>query len=541
MISANQITMRYGKRTLFEAVSVKFREGNRYGLIGANGSGKSTFMKILTGQLEPTSGEVVIDQGCTMGYLRQDVNQFDDSSVLDAVYQGNPDLWRVHTERETLYSKTDLTSDEEEAIGTIEERFEAVGGYTMEADAAKMLLGLGIPQEVHEDPMSELQGGWKLRVLVAQVLFHQPDILLMDEPTNYLDMDSRDWLETMLLQYKGTVVVISHDRFFLNQVCSHIADLDYEKIRMFTGNYDDFMYTNESLLQKNRRDTAAKEKRIAELKQFINRFSANASKARQATARQKELEKIDLGDMKPSSRVSPYIRFEAKNRLGDKVLDVENLSKSYDETLFSDVSLVIGTGEKVAILGPNGSGKTTFVKSLLGQIEPDSGQVHTGDTVEISYFPQDAMEQLTRGHTALEWLTPFAGDDEDMQETEIRSVMGRMLFKGDDAHKPVEVLSGGEKARLILCRMLLEGGNVLIFDEPTNHLDLESIESLNYSLTQIDETVIFVSHDREFVQSLASRVLEIKDGRLTDYPGDLHEYEDWKRAQEKEAKRLAKA
>lgn len=540
MISASSLTMRYGKRILFENVSVKYREGNRYGLIGANGSGKSTFMKILAGQLEPSGGTVVIDQGCTMGFLKQDHSAYDNVSILDTVYMGHEKLWAVHQERENLYSKADLTPEEEEAIGSIEERFDAVGGYTMEADASKLLIGLGFPAENHEDLMSTLQGGWKLRVLLAQVLFAQPDILLLDEPTNHLDMASRDWLEQTLIQYKGTVIVISHDRYFLNQVCTHISDLDYEKIRMFTGNYDDFMITNQTLLEKHRRETATKEKRVAELKDFINRFSANASKARQATSRQKELEKIDMDAMKPSSRVSPYLRFEARDRLGDKVFDVEDITKSYDETLFKDLSFTIGNDEKVAVLGPNGAGKTTFIKCLMKLIEPDSGTVTHGDTVQLSYFPQDAMEQLTKGHTALEWLTPFAPEDEDLQETEIRKVMGRMLFKGDDAHKPVEVLSGGEKARLIICRMLLEGGNVLVFDEPTNHLDLESIESLNYALTLIDETVVFVSHDREFVNSLATRIIEIHDGEVTDYPGSLEDFYKWKAQKAREAKKLAK-
>lgn len=541
MISANLVTMRYGKRILFEKVSVKYREGNRYGLIGANGSGKSTFMKILAGQLESSAGTVVIDQGCTMGFLKQDHSEYDNVTILDTVYQGHEKLWNVYQEREILYSKADLSPEEDEAIGTIEERFDAQGGYTMEADAAKLLIGLGFPAENHEDLMSTLQGGWKLRVLLAQVLFAHPDILLLDEPTNHLDMASRDWLEQTLMQYRGTVIVISHDRYFLNQVCTHISDLDYEKIRMFTGNYDDFMITNQSLLEKHRRETATKEKRVAELKDFINRFSANASKARQATSRQKELEKIDMEGMKPSSRVSPYLRFEPMQRLGDKVFNTDGLSKSYDETLFQDISLTIGNDEKVAILGPNGGGKTTFIKCLMKLIEPDHGSVVLGDTVQLSYFPQDAMDQLTPGHTALEWLTPFAPDDKDLQETEIRKVMGRMLFKGDDAHKPVEVLSGGEKARLIVCRMLLEGGNVLVFDEPTNHLDLESIESLNYALSLFPETVIFVSHDREFVSSLATRIIEIHDGQLTDYPGNLKDFYAWKADQTRKAKKLAKA
>ena len=540
MIAATGITMRYGKRILFENVSVKYRAGHRYGLIGANGSGKSTFMKILAAQLEATNGTIAIDQGCTLGYLKQDHSAYDETTILDSVYMGNEKLWKIHLEREDLYSKADLSPEEEEAIGTIEERFETNGGYTMEADAAKLLVGLGFPADKHEDLMNTLQGGWKLRILLAQVLFAKPDILLLDEPTNHLDMASRDWLESFLLDYKGTVIVISHDRYFLNKICSHISDLDYEAIRMFTGNYDDFMITNETLLEKNRRENASKEKRINELKTFINRFSANASKARQATSRQKELNKIDMDIMKPSSRVSPYIRFTPKERLGDKVFQLNGISKAYDEPLFSDVTLTIGNKEKIAILGPNGSGKTTLVKTLLKELAPDSGEIIHGNTIQLSYFPQDAMEQLTPGKTALEWLTPFAPDEDDLKETEIRKMMGRLLFKGDDAHKPVEVLSGGEKARLIICRMLMEGGNVLIFDEPTNHLDLESIESLNYALTLLEETVVFVSHDREFITSLATRIIELENGQITDYPGTLEDFEKFKAKNLLEAKKMAK-
>jgi len=536
MISANALTMRYGKRVLFENVSIKFRAGNRYGLIGANGAGKSTFMKILADTLEASSGEVHIDQGCTMGYLKQDHSAYDGISILDTVYMGNEKLWAIHQEREELYSKADLTADEEDAIATIEERFEVVGGYTMETDAAILLDGLGFPASQHNESMDSLQGGWKLRVLLAQVLFAKPDILLLDEPTNHLDMASRDWLETFLQRYNGTLIVISHDRYFLNQVTTHIADLDFEEIRMFTGNYDNFMITNEMLLEKHRKDTAATEKRAGELKTFITRFSANASKAKQATSRQKELDKLEVNKMKPSSRVSPYIKFVATERLGDRVIDAVNISKTYDETLFENVDLSIAPGDKIAIIGTNGVGKTTLLKLLIKQLEPDTGEVSHGSTVKISYFPQEAMEVLTKGKTALDWLIQFAPPDDEMRETDTRSAMGRMLFKGDDAHKPVEVLSGGEKARLVTCSMLMEGGNVLVFDEPTNHLDLESIEALNYSLTLVEETVLFVSHDREFISSLANRIIEIADGKITNYPGNLDDFEAYKAKLKKDAK-----
>lgn len=527
MISAVSLTMRYGEKTLFENVSVKFRSGNRYGLIGANGSGKSTFMKILSGQLEPSAGEVALDSGCTMGFLRQDHNTFDQQTVIDTVYQGNEELWKLHLEREHLYTAAELTPEEEERIGLIEEEYGEAGGYTMETDAAKMLDGLGLPDDKREEPMENLPAGLKLRVLLARVLFGQPDVLLLDEPTNHLDMASRDWLETFLQGYTGTVIVISHDRYFLNAVPTHIADLDFQQMRMFTGNYDDFMTTNAMLLEKRSRENATKEKRIDELRSFINRFAANASKARQATSRQKELEKIEVDKMKPSSRVSPYIRFESINRLGDRVFDLDGVTKSYDETLFKNFTATIGPAEKVAIIGNNGVGKTTLLRIISGEIQPNSGTVSRGETVELSNFPQEAMTVLETGKKAIDWLSKFCSD-EQQKETELRSAMGRMLFRGEAVFKPCEVLSGGEKARLIVAAMIMQQGNVLTLDEPTNHLDLESIEALNYGLSLFENTVIFVSHDREFISSLATRIWDIRDGEIVDYPGTLKEYEAWK-------------
>ncbi len=530
MISAVSLTMRFGEKILFENVSVKFRAGNRYGLIGANGSGKSTFMKILSGQLEPSSGEVALDTGCTMGYLRQDHNAFDHQSVLDTVFQGNELLWKLHLEREHLYSAVELTPSEEERIGHIEDEFGEAGGYTMETDAAKLLVGLGIPEDKHTGQMEALPAGLRLRVLLARVLFGHPDVLLLDEPTNHLDMTSRDWLESFLQQYTGTVIVISHDRYFLNAVSTHIADLDYQQVRMFTGNYDDFMMTNEMLLEKRQRENAAKEKRADELRTFINRFAANASKARQATSRQKELEKIEVEKIKPSSRVSPYIRFEPRTRLGDKVLEADNLSKAYEQRLYEGFSATFGPTEKVAIIGNNGVGKTTLLRLLCGELAPDTGSVTRGETVELSVFPQEPMGLLVPGKSAIDWLARFCTDDQQ-KETELRSAMGRMLFRGDAVFKPCEVLSGGEKARLILAAMIMQQANVIALDEPTNHLDLESIEALNYALSLFPNTVFFVSHDREFVRSLATRILEIRDGVIHDYPGTLAEYEEWKAAQ----------
>jgi ATPase subunit of ABC transporter with duplicated ATPase domains len=515
VIATSRLTKRFGQDVLFEDVNVQFTPGNCYGLIGANGSGKSTFVKILAGLIPASQGDITIGRDCTLGYLRQDHDEFDEVSILDTVYRGNKALWDLHLEREALYSKTDLTDAEHERSGMVEDEFGRAGGYTMEADAAKLLAGLGFTEDVFSREMKTLQGGFKLRVLLAQVLFAHPDVLLLDEPTNHLDLESIEWLVELLKRYEGTVIVISHDRYFLNQVCTHIADLDYHELRMFTGNYDDF--TIASLEARELRDKANKklEKQIHDLKTFISRFSANASKAKQATSRQKLLGKIELEEVKPSSRVSPYIRFSHKRRLGDKVIQLKHVSKGYDRPLFSDFSCKIAPKEKIAIIGKNGVGKTTLLKLLCGQLLPDEGSMVMGDTVECSIFPQDPSEVLDPGAPAIAWLRQFS-DDKNISETDQRSFMGRMLFSKDDVFKPIRVLSGGEKARLILAKMMLEGGNVTILDEPTNHLDLESIEALNFALSETGSTVIFVSHDHRLIGSLATRILEIKDGKILD-------------------------
>ncbi|OGV34386.1 MAG: ABC-F family ATPase [Lentisphaerae bacterium GWF2_45_14] len=525
MIAAVNIAMRFGQQILFENVSVKFRPGCRYGLIGANGSGKSTFMKILAGQLAPFTGEISIDKGCRLGFLKQDHYQYEHETILNTVCMGDEKLWKLHADREYLYSQTDLTPEEEERANDIEALYSEAGGYTMEADAAKLLVGLGLPEDKHRVPMASLTGGFKLRVLLAQVLFDNPDILLLDEPTNHLDMHSIDWLCQFLRNHKGIVIAISHNRYFLNQVCSDIADLDYHEIRLFSGNYDDFMTASAIYLESQKKENKKIEKRMEDLKDFINRFSANASKARQATSRQKELDKMQLQEVKPSSRVSPFIRFNSPLRLGEKVIETEAVSKIYDRTLFSDLSMVFQNDEKVAILGTNGIGKTTLLRILIKEIEPCNGKIIHGNTVKISYFPQDSSEILNTDDRAIDWLAHF-GPREGLSEMELRSYMGKMLFSGSEVNKPVKVLSGGEKARLVIAKMMLEGGNVLVLDEPTNHLDLESIEALNYALSFVDTTVIFVSHDREFISSLATRIIEIENGRIIDYPGTLAEYED---------------
>lgn len=513
MIATTDLAKRFGPDILFEDVSVQFTPGNCYGLIGANGCGKSTFIKILAGLMPASQGEVSIGRDCTLGYLRQDHAEFDDVSILDTVYRGNKKLWELHLEREALYSKTDLTEAERDRSGLVEDEFGQAGGYTMEADAAKLLAGLGFTEDVFTRELRTLQGGFKLRVLLAQVLFAHPDVLLLDEPTNHLDLESIEWLVELLKRYEGTVVVISHDRYFLNQVCTHIADLDYHEIRLFTGNYDDFAIA--SLESRERREKTNKklEKQIHDLKTFISRFSANASKARQATSRQKLLGKIELEEVKPSSRVSPFIRFTPARRLGDKVIQVHHVSKAYDRPLFKDFSCKIKPKERIAIVGKNGVGKTTLLKILCGLMPPDSGTVVRGDTVQFSLFPQDPGEILDADSQALTWLKQFAPDP-NISETELRSFMGRMLFSKDDVFKPTRVLSGGEKARLIIAKMMLEGGNVAVLDEPTNHLDLESIEALNFALAETESTVVFVSHDHRLIGSLATRIFEIKDGEV---------------------------
>ena len=523
MITTSQITMRFGKTALFEDVSVKFVPGNRYGLIGANGCGKSTFMKILTGQLEPSEGDVVIGEGCTLGYLRQDHSAFDEHTILDTVCMGNPELWKLHCEREDLYSKEDLTDEENDRCGHIEDEFGGAGGYTMESEAAALLVGLGFTEDLFEQNMTVLQGGFKLRVLLAQVLFGKPDLLLLDEPTNHLDMESIEWLVELLKRYTGMVITISHDRFFLNQVCTHIADLDFHEIRLFPGNYDDFTIASLEAREQQEKANKKVEKQANELKHFISRFSSNASKAKQATSRKKTLDKLEIKKFKASSRVSPYIRFQPKKRLGDKVIEATAISKSYDEEVFKNFSCTIGPKERVAIIGKNGIGKTTLLNMLCGQLKSDAGQVKFGETFRVSLFPQDSADLLDMDTPALDWLGRFS--DSGTSEVELRSFMGKMLFKGQDVLKSTGVLSGGEKARLILSKMMLEGGNVLVLDEPTNHLDLESIEALNYSLSLFPNTLLFVSHDHRFIATLATRILEITDDGIVDYPGTLDDYE----------------
>lgn len=525
MIALTNLTASFGKKPLFENVSLKFKEGNRYGVIGANGSGKSTLLKIMSGIQESSAGQVSIDEGVRLGYLKQDHYEFENNTVMQTVLMGNEELYRVSSERDEIYSKEEMTDEDGMRAAELEEQFADLGGYEAESTAGELLEGLGIPTAIHEEQMSTLTGGFKLRVLLAQVLFQKPDVLLLDEPTNHLDIKTIFWLENFLKGYEGVVIVISHDRHFMNSVATHICDVDYETITVYPGNYDEYMEAataaKERLQSQNKR---AKEK-IAELQEFVNRFSANASKSKQATSRAKQIDKIknEMVDVRPSSRQSPYIKFTAKDKLGKDVIDAEKISKSYDREIFKDLDLTIGRGEKVGIIGTNGVGKTTLLKTLLKQIEPDSGTVTWGETVSASFFPQDHREGIGEDADSLmDWL--YRGMDGSIENSVMRSILGRMLFSGDMALKSTSVLSGGEKSRLIIGKMILKEDNVLALDEPTNHLDLESIEALNFALEKFEGTVLFVTHDREFVSSLATRIIEVTPDQVIDFPGTYEEY-----------------
>lgn len=523
MLVTNNVTMQFGSKPLFENISVKFGGGNRYGLIGANGSGKSTFMKILGRDLQPTAGNVALDTNERIGKLRQDQFAFEAFSVLDTVIMGHDELWQIKQERDRIYALPEMSEEEGYKVADLEVLYGEMDGYSAEARAGELLLGVGIEVDLHYGPMSEVAPGWKLRVLLAQALFSNPDILLLDEPTNNLDIDTIRWLEQTLNERDSTMVIISHDRHFLNMVCTHMADLDYGEIRVYPGNYDEYMTAATQSRERLLSDNAKKKAQIAELQSFVSRFSANASKSRQATSRAKQIDKIKLDEVKASSRQNPFIRFEQDKKLFRNALEVEALTKGFDNgPLFSKLSLLLEVGEKLAIIGTNGIGKTTLLKTLVGELTPDSGSVKWSENASIGYYAQDHEYEFANDLTVFDWMSQWkqAGDDEQA----VRSVLGRLLFSQDDIKKPAKVLSGGEKGRMLFGKLMMQKPNILIMDEPTNHLDMESIESLNMALEMFEGTLIFVSHDREFVSSLATRVLEIKPGKVNDFTGNYEDY-----------------
>ncbi len=522
MLSTANITMQFGAKPLFENISVKFGDGNRYGLIGANGCGKSTFMKILGGDLEPSAGNVMLDAGERLGKLRQDQFAFEDMRVLDVVMMGHEQMWAAMTERDAIYANPDATDDDYMKAAELEAKFAEYDGYTAEARAGELLLGAGIAIEQHQGPMSAVAPGWKLRVLLAQALFSNPDILLLDEPTNNLDINSIRWLEDVLNARSSTMIIISHDRHFLNQVCTHMADMDYGKLTVWPGNYDDYMLASAQAKERQANANAKAKERVADLQEFVRRFSANKSKARQATSRMKMIDKIKIEDFKPSSRQNPYIRFEGEKKLHRLAVEVEHLAKSYDKPVIHDFSIMVEAGEKIAIVGANGAGKTTLLSCTAKVVEPDEGRVKWAENASPGLMPQDPSEYFTSDENLTDWMGRWTQEGDDDQS--VRGMLGRLLFSGDEVKKPVKVLSGGEKGRMMFGKLMLGRHNVLLMDEPTNHMDMESIESLNLALDKYNGTLLFVSHDREFVNSLATRVVEVRPEGIADFHGTYDEY-----------------
>jgi ATPase subunit of ABC transporter with duplicated ATPase domains len=523
VITTANLTMQFGAKPLFENISVRFGGGNRYGLIGANGCGKSTLMKILGGDQEPSAGSVVIDENQRVGKLRQDQFAFEQYTVMDTVIMGHAQLWEIKQERDRIYALPELSEADGMKVADLEAHYAELDGYSAEARAGELLLGLDIPIEQHFGPMSAVAPGWKLRVLLAQALFADPDILLLDEPTNNLDINTIRWLEGVLNARNSTMVIISHDRHFLNSVCTHMADLDYGELRVYPGNYDEYMTAATQVRERMLADNARKKAQIAELQTFVSRFSANASKARQATSRARQIEKIELEEIKPSSRVNPYIRFEQNKKLYRLALDVEGLGKAWgDQVIFEKLDLKIEAGERVAIIGPNGIGKTTLLRTLAGDLDMDKGRLRWAENAELGYFAQDHADEFADDITLFDWMSAQRRPGDDDQA--VRATLGRLLFSQDEIRKPVNVISGGEQGRMLFGRLMLQKANVLLMDEPTNHLDMESIESLNLALENYPGTLVFVSHDREFVSSLATRILEMKPDGLVNFSGSYEEY-----------------
>ncbi len=522
MISTANITIQFGAKPLFENVSVKFSDGNRYGLIGANGCGKSTFMKILGADLAATSGTVTTTTGERIGKLRQDQFAYEEYSVIDTVIMGHEELWKVKEERDKIYAKADMSEDEGMRVADLEVEYGEMDGYTAESRAGELLIGVGIPVEQHFGLMSAIAPGFKLRILLAQVLFSDPDIMLLDEPTNNLDINTIRWLEDILNDRNCTMIIISHDRHFLNSVCSHMADLDYGSINIYPGNYDEYMLAAIQARERQMQSNDKKKTEIAELQKFVERFSANASKAKQATSRRKRMDKIQLDDIKVSSRKNPFIRFEQDKKLYRNAFEIENLSNGYDDLLFKNFDMLVEVGERIAIIGANGIGKTTLLRTLIHDLEAKSGRIKFSENADIGYYPQEHLDEFAADMNLFDWMDQWGQESDDDQV--IRGILGRLLFSRDDSSKSVKVLSGGEMGRMVYGKLMLEKPNVLFMDEPTNHMDMESIESLNMALDSYQGTLVFVSHDRQFVASLANRILEIKDGKIIDFKGTYDEY-----------------
>ena len=522
MISTSNVTLRVGKKALFEDVSIKFVEGNCYGMIGANGAGKSTFLRILSGQLEPTSGDVIITPGQRLSFLQQDHFKYDAYTVLDTVIMGNARLYEIMKEKEAIYMKEDFTDEDGIKAADLEGEFATMNGWEAESDAANLLNGLGIDTEHHYKLMSEMIGPLKGKVLLAQALFGNPDILLLDEPTNHLDLDAIAWLEEFLINFENTVIVVSHDRYFLNKVCTQIADIDYGKIQLYAGNYDFWYESSQLMIKQMKEANKKKEDKIKELQEFIQRFSANASKSKQATSRKRALEKIELDEIRPSSRKYPYIDFRPDREIGNEVLCVENLTKTIDGVKVLDgISFILNREDKVALVGPNELAKTVLFKILAGEMEPDEGSYKWGLTTSQAYFPKDNSAEFDNDDTIVDWLTQYSPVKD---VTYVRGFLGRMLFAGEDGVKKVKVLSGGEKVRCMLSKMMISGANVLIFDEPTDHLDMESITALNNGMTKFPGVVIFSSRDHQIVETTANRIMEIVNGKLIDKITTYDEY-----------------
>ncbi|MDQ0495027.1 MULTISPECIES: ABC-F family ATP-binding cassette domain-containing protein [Paenibacillus] len=523
MISTSGVTLRYGKRPLFEDVNIKFTPGNCYGLIGANGAGKSTFLKILSGEIEANSGEVHMTPGERMAVLKQNHYEYDEFPVLETVIMGHTRLYEIMKEKDALYAKAEFSEADGLRAGELEGEFAELNGWDAEPDAAALLIGLGIPRDLHDKKMAEMSGNDKVRVLLAQALFGRPNNLLLDEPTNHLDLESIQWLENFLMDYEGTVIVVSHDRHFLNKVCTHIADIDFGKIQMYVGNYD-FWYESSQLALTLARDAnKKKEEKIKELQAFIQRFSANASKSKQATSRKKQLDKITLDDIRPSNRKYPFINFKPEREAGKQLLTVDSLSKTVEgEQVLNEFSLVVNKGDKIAFVGPNGLPKTTLFQILMNELEADNGEFSWGITTSQAYFPKDNSTYFEGVDMNLvEWLRQYS---KDQDETFLRGFLGRMLFSGEEALKKASVLSGGEKVRCMLAKMMLNGANVLLLEEPTNHLDLESITALNNGLIDFDGTILFTSHDHQFIQTIANRIVEITPNGVIDRTMSYDEY-----------------